>query len=309
MKKLILFVILMLAMLFTCACADNNNNSQSSGDNNSASEKQINLADKLDIYRMSKISVYKGDEEVFSRNSDSLDNLKEIFSEHDYNASATAPESKDNGKVGGNFGEIRVYSGKKLYLTITDVSVKEKPCICIEKGDSKIYCDISEDELNTLKELYRTTYVQLDSGFSEEETYPPRANIPSMEELEYDKITKISSYVGDDEVFLEDEGVISDLCNAVKAAKVNEETIESMEPDDGVYYSGCNHGIFAYSGDELLYTFTAMYMKKPHLYVEFKDSSYVYCDISDKEYEAIDDIYKRIYDKSEYAKDDADTAE
>lgn len=309
MKKLILFLMLVFAMLFTCACADNNNNSQNSSDINSASEKQINLADKLDIYRMSKISVYKGDEEVFSMNSDSSGNLREIFRSHNYNASATAPESKDNGKVGGNFGEIRVYSGKKLYLTINDVSVKEKPCICIEKGDSKIYCDISEYELNTLKKIYKTTYVQLDSGFSEEETNPPRANIASIEELEYDKITKISSYIGDEEVFIEDEDLISDLCNVLKAAKVNKETIESMEPKDGVIKSGGIYWIWAYNGDELLYTFNAGDSEAPYLYVEFKDSSYVYCDISDKEYESIEDVYKKIYDKSEFANDDTDTDE
>lgn len=121
--------------------------------------------------------------------------------------------------------------------------------------------------------------------------------IDSINELKLDKITKISAFVQDEEIFTDDKDIISDFCEIIKNITPND-NIETPTGENGTHYFGFTQ-IMAYSGNDLLYTFSLNSGKNNQTVYVDNNKSYFYCDINSDNAERFSEIYSKIYSISD----------
>lgn len=121
--------------------------------------------------------------------------------------------------------------------------------------------------------------------------------IDSINELEIDKITKISVFVQDEEIFTDNKNTISDFCEVIKNLTPNND-IEAPTGENGTHYFGFTQ-IMAYSGNNLLYTFSLNGGKSNQTVYVDNNEFYFYCDINSDNAERFSEIYSDIYSISD----------
>lgn len=121
--------------------------------------------------------------------------------------------------------------------------------------------------------------------------------IDNINELELDKITKLSIFVQEEEIFTNNQNTISDFCDVIKNLVPND-NLEPSINEDGTHHYGFIQ-IMAYIGDDLIYTFSLNGGEdNKSVYLNY-DKSYFYCDIDSENSDKFSEIYNEIYKLSE----------
>lgn len=136
-----------------------------------------------------------------------------------------------------------------------------------------------------------TTYEEGTSVVLSDETLPHKP-IDNIDELELDKITKISTFVQDEEIFFDDENTLLNFSDVIKKLTPNDDVNPPMD-DNVSYYCGFTQ-ILAYNNDDLLYTFSLNGAKDNYKVYVDDNKSYFYCDINSDDVEEFTDIYSKI---------------
>lgn len=175
---------------------------------------------------------------------------------------------------------------KKFYL------LKKLICVGVLATFSLCLCACNNATNSTEStEPTETTFEEGTSVVLSEQTLPHKP-IDNIDELELDKITKISTFVQDEEIFLDDENTLLNFNNVIKKLTPNDDENPPMD-DNGSYYYGFTQ-ILAYNNDELMYTFSLNGAKDNYKVYVDDNESYFYCDINNADVEDFTDVHSKI---------------
>lgn len=172
--------------------------------------------------------------------------------------------------------------------------LKNLICVGILATISLCLCACNNSADNTATK--ETNYEEGTSVVLSDETLPHKP-IDNIDELELDKITKISILVQDEEVFFDDENTLLSFSDVIKKLTPNDDVNPPMD-DNGSYYYGFTQ-ILAYNNDDLLYTFSLNGAKDNYKVYVDDNKSYFYCDINSADAEDFTDLYNKIYSSLE----------